>query len=75
LGLPTFLPTFSQELGTAYLAPNSTPPRFKNLAKETPPGRHPPILVDGTHSSFLHIILLVRLAVFNSRALPVTIAA
>ena len=37
------------------------PTPFKNLAKDTPPGCHPPILAYGTHSSFLHIILRVRL--------------
>ena len=36
------------------------PPPSKNLPNETPPGCHPPILADGTHSSFLHTILLVR---------------
>jgi len=46
VGLPTFLPTFSRELVTDCLAPNN----------------HPPILANGTHSSFLHTILRVRLA-------------
>ena len=30
---------------------------FNNLPNETLPGWHQPILADGTHSSFLHIIL------------------
>ena len=48
-------------LATVYIAPKSTTrPPVKNLPNETPPGWHPPILADGTHSSFLHIILLVQ---------------
>ena len=52
----------SLELATVYLAPNKyPPPPSKSLLIETPPGWHPPVLADGTHSSFLHTILLVRL--------------
>jgi hypothetical protein len=57
----------SLELATVYIAPKSTTrPPVKNLPNETPPGWHPPILADGTHSSFLHTILHVRLATFCS---------
>ena len=50
-------------LVTVYLAPNKyPPPPSKPLLKQTPPGWYPPILVDGTHSSFLHTILRVWLA-------------
>jgi hypothetical protein len=48
---------------------SSPPPPFKNLPNVTPPGWHPPILADGTHSSFLHIILHVRLAGFHAQSL------
>jgi hypothetical protein len=51
----------SLELATVYLAPKVIPPTpSKNLSNATPPGWHPPILVDGTHGSFLHTILLVQ---------------
>ena len=51
----------SLELATVYLAPKVIPlPPSKSLLIETHRGGSPPILVDGTHSSFLHIILHVR---------------
>jgi hypothetical protein len=60
----------SLELATVYLAPKVLPPPpAKSLLIETPPGWHPPILADGTHSSFLHIIMHVRLAGFHARSL------
>ncbi len=63
----------SLELATVYLAPKVIPlPPSKSLLIDTPPGWHPPILADGTHSSFLHIILLVRLAGFDPQASPST---
>ena len=60
--IPTFLPTFSRELATDCFAPKNTPTPFKSLPNQTPPGWHPPILANGTHSSFLNTILRVRLA-------------
>ncbi len=50
-------------LVTVYLAPNKYPPTpIKILANREPTGVVPPILVDGTHSSFLYTIPLVQRA-------------
>ena len=66
VSLPTFLPTFKRRLATIYLAPIVTPPLpLKAYPTETPPGWYPPIQAAGTHSSFLHVILRVRLAEFQ----------
>ena len=59
--------TNSSELGTVCLAPKvAPPPPVKIPANRDPTGVAPPILADGTHRSFLHIILRVRLAGFHS---------
>jgi hypothetical protein len=74
--IPTFLPTFSHELATDRLAPKVAPPiPFEIPANQDPTGVPPPILVDGTHSSFLHTILLVRLDGFCLQTLPPTLRA
>ena len=63
VGLPTFLPTFSRELVTDCLAPNKYPPHpLQKPTQLDPTGVAPPILANGTHSSFLNNILRVRLA-------------
>jgi len=68
VGLPTFLPTFKCGLTADCFAPRKHPPTpLKTCPTETPPGWHPPILADGTHSSFLHTILRVWLARFHSQ--------
>ena len=50
-------------------ATNTYPPPSKNLPNATLPGRHPPSLDDGTHSSFLHTILDVWLTALHLRCL------
>jgi hypothetical protein len=68
VGLPTFLPTFKRRLATVYLAPRNTPHPLQKPSQTRPHrGGTPPNLVDGTRSSFLHIILRVRLAWFYNR--------
>lgn len=67
VGLPTFLPTFKCGLTADCFAPRKHPHPFKNLPNRDPTGVAPPILADGTHSSFLHTILRVWLARFHSQ--------